>query len=90
MLLLPPLPRLPPPLRFYRRIANNFIIANVLVALLHRNKRNRLHIQVLLLLLTTTISAAAAAGTTISIAVLAGRLVVMLFSCNFSICIAAV
>jgi hypothetical protein len=40
--------------------------------------------------LTTTISTAAAAGTTIADAVLAGRLVVMLFSRNFSICIAAV
>ncbi len=49
-----------------------------------------LPILTLLLLLTTTISAAAAAGTTIAVAILADRLVVMSFSHNFSICIAAV
>jgi hypothetical protein len=52
----------------------------VLVASLRCNDHDCLHIQTLLPLLTTTISAAAAAGTTIADAVLASRLVVMLFS----------
>ncbi len=43
------------------------------------NNRDRLPIQTLLPLPTTTISAAAATGTTIPIAVLAGRLVVMCY-----------
>jgi hypothetical protein len=77
-------------LRFCRRVANNFIIANVLVASLRRNNHNPLHIQTLLPLPTTTISIAAAAGTTIAIALLAGRLVVILFSRNFSVCITTV
>jgi hypothetical protein len=75
----------PPPPRFRRRVANNFIIANVLVASLRRKNCNRLHIQTLPPLTSTTIFAAAAASTTIAVAVFAGRLVVMLFSRNFSV-----
>jgi hypothetical protein len=60
------------------------------VASLRHDNRNDLPIQTLSLIPTTTISAAAAARTTIAVAVLAGRLVVMLFSCNFSVCVAAV
>jgi hypothetical protein len=74
---------LPPPPRFCHRVANNSIIAIMLVASLRHNDCDHLHIQILLPLLTTTISAAAAAGTTIAVAILAGRLVVMLFSHNF-------
>jgi hypothetical protein len=54
------------------------------VASLHCNVCNCLPIQTLLQLPTTAISAAAAASTTIAIAILAGRLVVMLLSRNFS------
>ncbi len=75
----PPPPPLPPP-RFHSRIANNFMIANLLVVSLCCNNPDRLHIQTLLPLLTTTTSTATAAGTTIAVAILAGRLVVMLFS----------
>jgi hypothetical protein len=67
------------------------IIANLLVPSLCRYDFDRLHNHNLLPLPTTNISAAAAAAdTTIASAVLAGRLVVMLFSCNFSVCIMAV
>jgi hypothetical protein len=53
-----------------------------LVASLHCNNCDHLPIQTLLWLPTTTISNIAAASTTIAIAILAGRLVVMLFSCD--------
>jgi hypothetical protein len=61
-----------------------------LVVAIHRNYHERLPIQTLLLLPTTTISTVAAAGTTIAVAVLAGRLVVMSFSHDFSVCLAVV
>jgi hypothetical protein len=61
-----------------------------LVASLHCNNCGPLPIQTYLLLPTTTISTIAAAGITIAIAVLAGRLAVMSFSHDYSICVAVV
>jgi hypothetical protein len=60
------------------------------MASLRHDNCKHLPIQTLLPLPTTIISAAAAAGTTIAVAVLAGRLFVMSFSRNFSACSAAV